>query len=88
MMDRDDRTSIATREARNFRDHLYRQTIIAQIFMIVVLSAMSYLAISERWLLVVGFFLGTGTVCSLIIECAERFDAIRNYPEQSNEIRS
>lgn len=85
MTDLDARTSVAMREARKFREHLYRQALISQVSMVIVLSAMGYFGVSEKWILVVGLFLGGGTICSLIIECAFRLDAGRSYLEQWSE---
>ncbi len=85
MTDWDPRTSVAMREARKFRERLYQQALITQVFMVTILSAMVYFGISEKWMLIVGLFLGVGTVCSLIIECAFRLDAGRSYLEQWSE---
>lgn len=85
MIELDARTSISVREARKFREHLYREAAIAQVFTAVVLVVMAYFGFAVRWMIVVGFFLGIGTVCTLIIDCASRLDAGRSYLEQCSD---
>lgn len=50
--------------------------------MVVVLSAMGFLDVPLKWIIVAGFFLAVGILSALIAEIATRLDAGRSYIEQ------
>jgi hypothetical protein len=74
-------TSIAVEEASQFHSKLLREVIGGQMFMLVTLTLMAYFGVSIQWIVVAGFFLATGTVSTILLECVLRFDAGRAYLE-------
>lgn len=77
----DPRVDIAVREAREFRGRLGWHVAYGQITMLIVLGVMGYFGASIRWMLVIGLFLGVGTVSAAILEIGLRLDAGRSYME-------
>jgi hypothetical protein len=80
-MDRDVRTSIAVREAREFKKRLERDFLLSQVGMLIILSAMVYFGSELKWIVVVGLWTTAGTIGYLIKELAIRLDAGRSYVE-------
>ncbi len=80
-MDRETRTTIAVREARDFKKKLANHFLGSLITMLIVLMIMAYFDVATKWIMIAGFWLSTGAICYLIEECAMHLDAGRSYLE-------
>lgn len=80
-MDRDTRTTIAVREAKEFYQSQLWRTAFNQVFMLVVLGVLAYEEVAIRWIVMYGIFAGVGTICGLINQLSRRLDAGRAYME-------
>jgi hypothetical protein len=80
-MDTETRTTIAAREAREFKNKLQRDFLFSQVFMLAVLLVMAHFDVATKWIVIIGVWSATGTLGYIIKECAIRFDAGRSYLE-------
>lgn len=77
----DDRSEVALREARKFKKSLRNQLHFALIIIALALGALAYFDVALKWMIVVGFYMGIGTLGEMIADIAYRFDMGRSYIE-------